>query len=413
MRHGDRNLKRQCITCCLSIFALVSCGAASSDAQTPPSETRQLPPPSQQGATTNGQQGTFEQLPGTSSSLQAGQEAYQRAEQQRLNAMSRQLGWNNEMRRRSALPPWQWYYDNGYYNSGYGGYVGSSVTATSSLSLWDAPTYGVPSLYGNSPGFLADSLLQEPWYPYGNVDIFGYRYDNPVRQPIGRESVQTGPNTWESRPVYADDFAPPAVVGAPAGEAIVRPVQPELNLAKDLATARTQAFAALERGDFQAALESASQMLELDPNNAEAMFLSMHADLGLLRFADAVVDLDLALESAAPEDWNEIVKNYKLYYGTAGAFTRQLRRAESAVRANPADADARLVLGYLYAGLGHAAEAQAQLAEVQQQTEADSLTHRLAGRLLQMVNPAEILPRPPQAEDRAQQPPPVQGGRIF
>ena len=91
-----------------------------------------------------------------------------------------------------------------------------------------------------------------------------------------------------------------------------------------------------------------------------------------------------------------------------------MRRAESAVRANPNNAAARVILGYLYAGLGHAEEAQAQLVEVQQQTEPDGTIHRLAGTLLHMVNPAKALPPPPHAEDQAkQEPPAANGGRVF
>ena len=33
-------------------------------------------------------------------------------------------------------------------------------------------------------------------------DIWGYTYYSPMRQPIGQHQVQTGPNRWESHPVY-------------------------------------------------------------------------------------------------------------------------------------------------------------------------------------------------------------------
>lgn len=45
----------------------------------------------------------------------------------------------------------------------------------------------------------------EPW-PYVPGDIWGYRWNATVRQPIGRREVQTGPNRWESHPVYADEL---------------------------------------------------------------------------------------------------------------------------------------------------------------------------------------------------------------
>jgi hypothetical protein len=37
------------------------------------------------------------------------------------------------------------------------------------------------------------------------LESYGYPYRDGVRQPIGHESLQTGPNRWEYRPLYADD----------------------------------------------------------------------------------------------------------------------------------------------------------------------------------------------------------------
>ena len=40
---------------------------------------------------------------------------------------------------------------------------------------------------------------------YAGRNYGGYSTDSEVRQPIGHESLQTGPNRWEYRPLYADD----------------------------------------------------------------------------------------------------------------------------------------------------------------------------------------------------------------
>ncbi len=372
--------------------------------QDPPGE---LPPPqagvdqSAQGEGRNGNQQSSvkaddsqtdaAQIPEFSSSLQAGQEAYHRAEQQRLDAMSRQLGLSEAMRWRAALPPVEAYYSPGFF----GGYAG--------------PSYS-----------LADSIMESPWRPWSNVD-FGYRYDNPVRQPIGVESVQTGPNTWESRPLYAgDQLHDSAQTDGVAVQTegvhplietkAARSASPTENL--DMTTVRRRAFAALEQAEFQMALEGASQMLQLDPTNSEAMHLSLHADVGLMRFADAVVDLDLAL-SNSPQDWNLIVKDYRLYYGKAGAFTRQLRKAESAVRENSSDTNARLILGYLYAGLGYEDEAASQLREVVRQANAEETVARLAKTLLDEIRADEVLPQPPRAGNDQDATVKARSGRIL
>jgi hypothetical protein len=56
-------------------------------------------------------------------------------------------------------------------------------------------------VYGNRPA------LEPPPPPAGYEDRIygGYASGSGVRQPIGHESLQTGPNRWEYRPLYADD----------------------------------------------------------------------------------------------------------------------------------------------------------------------------------------------------------------
>lgn len=63
----------------------------------------------------------------------------------------------------------------------------------------------------------------QPW-PYVPGDIWGYRWNSSVRQPIGRREIQTGPNRWESHPIYADELTPPAAVEVPV--APTKPIRP-------------------------------------------------------------------------------------------------------------------------------------------------------------------------------------------
>jgi hypothetical protein len=50
-------------------------------------------------------------------------------------------------------------------------------------------------------------------------DIWGYQHIPPSRQSIGQVQMQTGPNRWESRPVYATPprEPPPPVIVPEAG----------------------------------------------------------------------------------------------------------------------------------------------------------------------------------------------------
>jgi hypothetical protein len=119
--------------------------------------------------------------------IQAGLDAFRLAEEQRQAAIANQLATNDQMRAWSGL----------------------------SLSRGQMTYYGYPNYYGY-PGGLANldyayaypaprrwgvRTVFEPW-PLVPVDIYGYTYIAPLRQPVGRWQGQTGPNRWESHPVY-------------------------------------------------------------------------------------------------------------------------------------------------------------------------------------------------------------------
>ncbi len=65
----------------------------------------------------------------------------------------------------------------------------------------------------------------EPW-PYVQGDIWGYPWYDRVPQPIGRREIKTGPNRWESHPIYAPGFEETALerpVDVRDGPARVKP----------------------------------------------------------------------------------------------------------------------------------------------------------------------------------------------
>jgi hypothetical protein len=105
--------------------------------------------------------------------FQIGQEAYAAAEADRQAAVQRQVQLNDALRWRAGVPP-----ANGVFYYPF-----------------------LPSL---DPFFAPG-----PFFP---GEMWGYRYIPPSRQPIGRVEIQTGPNRWESRPLYA---TPAPVVSPP------------------------------------------------------------------------------------------------------------------------------------------------------------------------------------------------------
>ena len=150
--------------------------------------------------------------------IQAGLDAFKLAEEQRRANIAHQLYLNDQMKYWAGLPT-----SRGvtiYYGAAGGGYPGYGY-ATPLLppaSLEYTYAYGnrywgqVRRQVGGGP-----PTVFEPW-PYVPGDIYGYRYYPPLRQPIGQQQVQTGPNRWESHPVYdppLTDYRPLPPVESP------------------------------------------------------------------------------------------------------------------------------------------------------------------------------------------------------
>jgi hypothetical protein len=136
--------------------------------------------------------------------IQAGLDAFRLGEEQRQANVSQQLFLNDQMR-----------FWNGYPTSGanaiYYGYLspgamltygyGAPVMTRANLDF--VYGYGVnPAWSGWRQGATGPLSVFEPW-PYVAGDIWGYRaYYQPARQPVGQVQTQTGPNRWESHPIY-------------------------------------------------------------------------------------------------------------------------------------------------------------------------------------------------------------------
>ncbi|MEX2133855.1 MAG: hypothetical protein WEB67_06890, partial [Acidimicrobiia bacterium] len=132
--------------------------------------------------------------------IQAGLDAYNMAEGRRRAEVDAQLFANDQARAWAGLPTTRGetiYYGNAYPGNAYYGHALPPAN-------WEA-AYA----YGNRRGWssvrervwFSSPTVFEPW-PVVPGDIYGYRYVAPVRQPIGQRQVQTGPNRWESHPVY-------------------------------------------------------------------------------------------------------------------------------------------------------------------------------------------------------------------
>jgi hypothetical protein len=122
----------------------------------------------------------------------AGDEAYRAGEARRLQQINRQL---------SAIDQMRWW--RGWSSSAplsAGRYPPSLdyIYATGRRGLFGR--YRERVVYGAYDIF-------EPW-PIVPGDIWGSDDAGSVRQPIGQRQIQTGPNRWESYPIYREPLPP-------------------------------------------------------------------------------------------------------------------------------------------------------------------------------------------------------------
>lgn len=124
--------------------------------------------------------------------ITAGREAHQQAEARRQAAIGAQIQANQNARYYADLAQWR---DHTFY-------------------------YGVPRL-----GYYPGAIVEDYYYrrtPFGGVyrrqsvatspyvwplapTYIAPLHEDPIRQPIGQRQEQTGPNRWESYPIYATD----------------------------------------------------------------------------------------------------------------------------------------------------------------------------------------------------------------
>jgi hypothetical protein len=136
--------------------------------------------------------------------IQAGLDAFRLAEEKRQVAVAQQLFLNDQMRFWNGYPTSRGetiYY--GYPSPAAMYAYGFAAPSAPLANLDYAYAYGAGPLWGGFRRSWAGPLaVFQPW-PYVPGDIYGYRaHYQPARQPIGQTQMQTGPNRWESHPVY-------------------------------------------------------------------------------------------------------------------------------------------------------------------------------------------------------------------
>ena len=153
--------------------------------------------------------------------LQAGQDAYERGEAVRQQRIADQAYLND------AIQDWRagsvvfyrpygavggyGYAGNGLrgdvdygatWGGGVGGYGAYGYQGGYGLGGFRSPYYVTP-LDPGAAGYYQRSTTSGVYRPGAAIVVPAY--PTPLRQPIGQWTGQTGPNRWESHPVYGDD----------------------------------------------------------------------------------------------------------------------------------------------------------------------------------------------------------------
>lgn len=194
-----------------------------------------------------------------------------------------------------------------------------------------------------------------PLDPFAVWARFGF-WPNPyiARQPIGHQTIATGPNGYVYRPVYADDET---------AASIALPERDEQRVAPGFAATRRSNRATPESlmqaalvlfgaADYEGALARLDQLLQAAPDDGHARLLAVQAYFALGRYRAAADALNSATEAASQLDWDVYVRDYRKHFGTSLNFLVPLRALEQFVEARPDRTDARLLLAYEYGCLG-------------------------------------------------------------
>lgn len=148
-----------------------------------------------------------QQSPRPYDGIQAGFDAYQLGEEKRQANVGQQL-YLNDLSRARLTPLATYGYGNRPFASSFGIVPASTEYA---YAYGNSPLpFGISGNAGSRP-----LSVFEPW-PYVPGDIWGDLYFPRLRQPVAQVQSQTGPNRWESHPVYDPSLA-------------TRPVLPPVN----------------------------------------------------------------------------------------------------------------------------------------------------------------------------------------
>lgn len=217
-------------------------------------------------------------------------------------------------------------------------------------------SYGYQWLYSGPRGttVIAPPAGPGPLDPFAVWARFGF-WPNPyiARQPIGHQTIATGPNSYIYRPVYANDETAATIALPDMPEEWAPPTGKSPRSGRTTPEALRQAALVLFRAaDYEGALDRLDRRLQADPDDGLAQLLAVQAYFALGNYRAAVVALSAATATAPERDWDRYVRDYRQHFGSSLKFLVPLRALEQFVKAHPDRSDAKLLLAYEYGCLG-------------------------------------------------------------
>lgn len=206
-----------------------------------------------------------------------------------------------------------------------------------------------------------------------SVSAYWGFWPSPVlaRQPIGHQTIATSANGYIYRPVYADD-ATAASIAMPMADEMLMPVRSPMEAAS-LEALFAEALAQFKLGAYEAAVDRANRVLDLEAEHGDALLLVVQCYFALGNYDVAAEALCDALETAPEHDWEKYAGNYKKYFPSSLRFAMHLRALERFVAEHPDRAEGHLLIGYLYGSLGETRRALSELASARPNVAAETL----------------------------------------
>lgn len=229
-------------------------------------------------------------------------------------------------------------------------------------------SYGYQWLYSGPRGttVIAPPAGPGPLDPFAVWARFGF-WPNPyiARQPIGHQTIATGPNSYIYRPVYADDESAASIALPDMPNEWAGPARKSPRSGRATPEGQRQAALGLFRAaDYEGALDRLDRMLQAEPDDGLARLLAVQAYFALGNYRAAVGALPAATATAPERDWDHYVRDYRQYFGSSLKYLVPLRALEQFVKTHPDRSDARLLLAYEYGCLGFSDRASDLLAKV-------------------------------------------------